>query len=124
MKKQHLAEGTPVIALTADAIVGARDNYIKEGFTDYLSKPVMYDALEVLLIKNLKESLILSEEQVRNLEAVKAADADDGEKPLVIAVSSSSDKLKAIKSLLGNVCKGVFVKDVESAEKYLAKTKQ
>lgn len=124
MKKRHLAEGTPVIALTADAIVGARDNYIKEGFTDYLSKPVMYDALEALLIKNLKESLILSEEQVRNLEAVKAADADDGEKPLVIAVSSSSDKLKAIKSLLGNVCKGVFVKDVESAEKYLAKTKQ
>lgn len=30
---------TPVIALTADAVAGAKEKYIREGFTDYISKP-------------------------------------------------------------------------------------
>ena len=30
---------SPVIALTADAIVGAKERYVKMGFDDYLSKP-------------------------------------------------------------------------------------
>lgn len=30
---------TPVIALTADAIAGAYDKYLKEGFVDYIAKP-------------------------------------------------------------------------------------
>ncbi|MBQ9437955.1 MAG: response regulator [Lachnospiraceae bacterium] len=37
IRSGHLADATPVIALTADAIVGAKENYIREGFTDYLS---------------------------------------------------------------------------------------
>ncbi len=30
---------TPVIALTADAVAGAEEKYINEGFTDYIAKP-------------------------------------------------------------------------------------
>ena len=30
---------TPVIALTADAIVGAKEKYMEDGFVDYISKP-------------------------------------------------------------------------------------
>ena len=60
IRQEHLADHTPIIALTADAIVGARDSYIKEGFTDYLSKPVMYNELEELLHKYLdKDQLVL-----------------------------------------------------------------
>ena len=121
IKEDKLAEGTPIVALTADAIVGARDNYIKQGFTDYLSKPVMYEALEALLIKYLDKSLILTEDQVAALENAKKAKETDGEKPVVIAISSSSDKLKALKELLKDSCKGVYVKDTESAAKYLSK---
>ena len=40
---------TPVICMTADAIIGARERYIGEGFDDYLSKPVSAQDLEKLL---------------------------------------------------------------------------
>ena len=29
----------PTIALTADAVAGAKEKYLSEGFTDYISKP-------------------------------------------------------------------------------------
>ncbi|MCR4750294.1 MAG: response regulator [Lachnospiraceae bacterium] len=119
IKRLGILNDTPVIALTADAIVGARENYIKEGFSDYLSKPVMYDALEGILRKYLSEGLILSEAQI----AERNKTSDDGEKPLVIAISSSSEKLREIKSLLRDDYKGVFVKDTAGAQKYLSKKK-
>ena len=37
---------TPVIALTANAIAGIEEEYLKEGFAGYLSKPVTGDKLE------------------------------------------------------------------------------
>ena len=37
--KENREFKTPVIALTADAVSGAREKYIKEGFADYISKP-------------------------------------------------------------------------------------
>ena len=37
--KENQEFKTPVIALTADAVSGAREKYIKEGFADYISKP-------------------------------------------------------------------------------------
>ena len=124
IKKEHLADETPIIALTADAIVGARENYIKEGFTDYLSKPVMYKALEAIMLKYLDEKLIKSEEDIKKEEAAKEAakaPISDEDKPLVIAISDSSDRLRDVKALLKDDCKGVFVKDIDSAMKFLIK---
>lgn len=41
--------GKPCIALTANVISGAKELYIKEGFTDYLSKPVVPAELENMI---------------------------------------------------------------------------
>ncbi len=40
---------TPVVALTADALVGQREKYLKEGFLEYLAKPINKDELEKCL---------------------------------------------------------------------------
>jgi len=40
---------TPIIVLTANAIIGAREQYIEEGFNDYLSKPIDGPKLEKLI---------------------------------------------------------------------------
>ena len=58
---------TPVICLTADAVSGARNKYIEEGFTDYLSKPVESASLEAALIKYLpSEKILLQENESEN----------------------------------------------------------
>ena len=44
---------TPVICITADAIIGAKERYTSEGFTDYLPKPVSGEMLEKKLIRYL-----------------------------------------------------------------------
>ena len=57
---------TPIICLTADAVSGAREEYLRQGFTDYLSKPVEGADLEASLRKYLPpEKVILSHEEER-----------------------------------------------------------
>ena len=42
---------TPVIALTANAIQGAREMYLSEGFDEFLTKPIQASALENMIRK-------------------------------------------------------------------------
>ncbi|MCR5311954.1 MAG: response regulator [Lachnospiraceae bacterium] len=49
---------TPIICLTADAVVGAKERYLSEGFTDYLSKPIESFALEGMLMKYLPQEMV------------------------------------------------------------------
>lgn len=55
---------TPVIALTANAISGAREMYLKEGFDSFLSKPIIPDKLEKMLMQILPEDKVTYEEIV------------------------------------------------------------
>ena len=48
-------EETAMIALTANAVVGARETYLKEGFADYLSKPIEIKHLVEKLVAHLPE---------------------------------------------------------------------
>ena len=121
IRGEHLADDTKIIALTADAIVGARENYIREGFSDYLSKPVIYEALEEMLIRYLDQALIQKKDEISKSNSEE--NVKDEEKPVVIAVSPSPDKLRDLKELLGSSYKGVFVKDMESAAKFVEKNR-
>ena len=44
---------TPVVALTANAVSGAREEYMKAGFDGYLTKPIDSSQLETMMIKFL-----------------------------------------------------------------------
>ena len=50
--------GTPVIALTANAIAGAKDRYLTMGFHGFLSKPVVPAQLEKMIRDFLPPSLL------------------------------------------------------------------
>ncbi|MCR4585130.1 MAG: response regulator [Lachnospiraceae bacterium] len=57
-EKNYIPEGTAVIALTANAVVGARESYLQAGFDDYLSKPIEVEKLEEKLVKYLPPEMI------------------------------------------------------------------
>ena len=62
MKDENLLEkGTTVIALTANAIVGAREMYLSAGFDDYLSKPIEVQLLAEKLKQYLPEEVLNSD---------------------------------------------------------------
>ncbi|MBQ9384278.1 MAG: response regulator [Ruminiclostridium sp.] len=55
--------GKPCIVLTANAIAGAKEKYIEDGFEDYLSKPIDAAELEKTLLRYLpKEKVIHTKE--------------------------------------------------------------
>ena len=58
---------TPVIALTADAVAGSKEKYIKEGFADYLAKPFNKDGLKEKLDKIFNNEKESSEDRWRDV---------------------------------------------------------
>ena len=49
---------SPIICFTADAVVGARERYLAEGFSDYITKPVDSYALEKMILRYLPQDKI------------------------------------------------------------------
>ena len=55
-------ETTPMVALTANAISGAKEYYLKEGFADFLTKPIDSAKLEQMIVTYLPEDLVQTKE--------------------------------------------------------------
>ncbi len=58
--KENHNFSTPVIALTADAVTGAKEKYISEGFVDYIAKPFSRDQIKEKLDIIFNEKDIVS----------------------------------------------------------------
>ena len=56
-KEQLIPDDTKVIVLTANAVLGAKEQYLTAGFDDYLSKPIDVGKLEELLKRHLPQEL-------------------------------------------------------------------
>lgn len=93
MKKMsdNKSTGKPCIALTANAISGVKKMYLKEGFDDYLSKPVNPAKLEEMIkhylpeeyLENIENSEKTEEDktieaQIQKLKNIKEIDVDAG----------------------------------------------
>lgn len=57
-EKVKTQKDIPIIVLTANAIAGAREAYLEKGFTDYMSKPIEYRALEQMILSYLPAKMI------------------------------------------------------------------
>ena len=57
--EENASRQTPVVALTANVVSGAREKYFQEGFSGYLAKPVNGEHLEETILNWLPEELVI-----------------------------------------------------------------
>ncbi len=82
---------TPVIVLTANAIHGAREEYLRQGFSDYLSKPIALKDLEAMLLKYLPEDKI-GKEVNEEVSEVNKSNLVESEKKISV-IEREEDRL-------------------------------
>lgn len=68
---------TPVIMLTANAIKGAKDEYLHDGFSDYLAKPVSENDLVTVCRKHLSQGLVFDDNDDMQKEELPGGERDD-----------------------------------------------
>ena len=126
--EDYPSKKTPVVVVTANAIIGAKDRYIvKDGFRAYLSKPLEYDKLEKVIKMLLKKSKIQTVEQ-----EPEESKAEDAELPIINGVdwgyaenhfNSRSDMLQTMAFFRASIdedmeeLKGLY-QDLENADGY------
>lgn len=73
------SELPPIIALTANAVMGAKEMYLKEGFQDYLSKPVNPEKMEKMIMDLLPKDKVncRPEGQIDSLKQMKTAASEE-----------------------------------------------
>ena len=108
MIEADMLKGTAVVALTADAIIGARESYIEKGFTDYISKPVRYEVLEAVL-----------KEYIPKEKQLSPSGAD--ELPVMLIWGEDPERLKQEKIRLDGIYKCVCVTGKAAKDRYLEK---
>lgn len=129
MKEQHLADGIPVVMLSADALIGSREKYLSMGFDEYMTKPVKYEDLERMIFKFLDKDKLekmprAEEESAENDNKAFGVQAQATEqqrdKSSLLVIDGSKEKLDAHKALL-NGYKTTLVLDDEKAGRYMTK---
>ena len=80
----------PVIVLTANAVIGAEEYYMKEGFNSFLSKPIDPKKLEQAVFENLNSGLIKKKSEAVNEEI---QEEQDFEYPIIDGIDWSYAKL-------------------------------
>ncbi len=75
--EDNLNKETPVIALTANAISGSREMYFREGFTNYMSKPVDPSKLEEMILSYLPKDMVSRPGDVAYVERAEGDNAEE-----------------------------------------------
>ena len=81
----------PVIALTADAVAGAKEKYMSEGFVDYIAKPFSKEQIKEKLDKVFANSSTTTQEVIK--EQPKVEEKFDWDNALTYSVSNEVEEL-------------------------------
>ena len=92
---------TPVICLTADAVIGAKERYLAKGFNDYLTKPIDSVSLESMLRKYLPADKVIRASEIKTEEAGAEEAASYGE--LSVLIEAGVDVAQGIAHCGGDI---------------------
>lgn len=100
--KQIPSFNIPVIALTANALEGMKEKYIKDGFNDYLSKPFNKVDLEIVIKKFIKTDKVVDTNLKPNIEIKQNSNFDypDFSSKKILIVDDNKLNIKVAEILL------------------------
>ena len=126
LKEKNLCGDTPVIMLTANAVVGAKEQYLSEGFQDYLTKPIMPNKLDKMILEYLPKELVKAgdytkeSESAQNVEELPQLEEFDFEyamrllKSEELLMNTLADFYTSLKTLPNKI--SAYVDTIESEE--------
>ncbi|MBE6149911.1 MAG: response regulator [Firmicutes bacterium] len=99
---------TPVVALTANAINGAREHYLNEGFDDYIAKPIDKSTLNDIINKVLAENNLINETIEEKEEAIEnniedTTNSEENKKGNVEYLKNNDFDIDSALELLGDI---------------------
>jgi signal transduction histidine kinase/HPt (histidine-containing phosphotransfer) domain-containing protein/DNA-binding NarL/FixJ family response regulator len=106
-KNADLRKQVPIIALTANAIVGMREMFIENGFNDFLTKPIDVSKLDETLERWIPKEKREKAERKRE----ELTDKEQGQIPVIPnvdvqrGISMTGGSLSAYKQILSMFCK-------------------
>lgn len=124
IRNHNLCDDVPVIMLTANAIVGAKEQFLNLGFTDYLSKPIVPENLDKMIREYLPKELIIEGEFIEEVsEKIELPALDEFDFDYAINIHKDKDilmsTLQDVKKMLGVLpekLNDLFI-NIENAEK-------
>ena len=132
-KMRDMGINIPIIVLTAD--VGARTKYLEEGFDDFVAKPVRFKELEEVLARHLPKELQTipdasyedkAQSESEGEGSTDNAPSQDGkledmsqDKKKVLVINNDPDTLLKLREEIESNYSGTYLRDVDTAEKYL-----
>lgn len=83
-RMNHQNKTTPVIAMTANAVKGAKEMYLQHGFADYISKPIFEEKMWKILERFLadKQTDIKAEHKIAAEESIEIEESLETEENL------------------------------------------
>ena len=97
-RENILSDKTAVIMLTASAMAGMKEIYLREGFNDYLSKPIDVAELELMLEKHLPPEIVSF--KVEGEKNISEIEIDAGEINTETGLEYSAGMLDLYKDIL------------------------